>query len=96
MTVDNTLPQVQIVNPIDAEQFTYHQGESILLQVSASDNLVLDRVEFYVDGKLISTLLQPPFVILWSSRIGEHSLVVRAYDLAGNLRETAISFSVQR
>ena len=96
LTVDNTLPQVQILNPIEAEQFAYHQGESILLQVSAGDNLVLDRVEFYVDGRLVSTLLQPPFVVLWSSRIGEHNLVVRAYDLAGNLRETATSFSVQR
>jgi membrane carboxypeptidase/penicillin-binding protein PbpC len=96
ITVDNTLPQVQIINPTEGEQFTYQQGESILLQVSASDNLVVDRVEFYIDDTLVSTLQQPPYVVLWSDRIGEHSLLVRAYDLAGNLRETAISFSVHR
>ena len=65
-----------------------------MMQVEASDNLVLERVEFYVDGSLKSTLLGEPFIILWPSILGEHTLMVKAYDLAGNATEAEVSFSV--
>lgn len=96
VTIDNALPQVKILAPIDGEKIAYQQGKSILIQVSASDNLVLERVEFYVDGELESTLRQPPLVILWPAQLGVHTLLVRAYDLAGNMSEAVTSFSVNK
>ena len=96
LTVDNTKPQVQIIAPSNGDEIVYQTGEAIMMQVSASDNLVLERVDFYVDGVFQMSLLKPPYIILWSQRIGEHSLVVRAYDLAGNIAESAISFSVNK
>jgi len=96
LTVDNSKPQVQIITPSNGEELVYHPGESIMLQVSASDNLVLERVDFYVDGVFQMSLLEPPYVILWPQRIGEHTLLVRAYDLAGNNSESAITFSVNK
>jgi membrane carboxypeptidase/penicillin-binding protein len=94
LTVDNTNPQVQILSPTQGDEFTYQQGGSIMIQVDASDNLMVDQVEFLVDNSLHTTLLQPPFVIVWPERLGEHTLLVRAYDLAGNLTESVVSFSV--
>ena len=54
------------------------------MNVSVSDNLGVQRVEYYVDNKLESTLYEPPFIILWDAQVGEHTLQVKAYDLAGN------------
>jgi hypothetical protein len=94
VTIDNTKPQVRIITPIDGEEIIFDSGESIMMQVEANDNLVLERVEFYVDGSLESTLIREPFIILWHSIVGEHALKVQVYDLAGNVNEAEISFSV--
>jgi membrane carboxypeptidase/penicillin-binding protein len=96
VTIDNTKPEVQILTPTGGERIPFQQGKSIMMQVSASDNLVLEQVEFLVDGELKMTLMEPPYIILWPARLGEHTLLVRAYDLAGNIRETAIAFSVKK
>ena len=66
------------------------------MNVSVSDNLGLERVEFYVDDKLESTLITPPFIILWTSQPGEHTLMVKAYDLARNVSEVSTIFSVNQ
>lgn len=94
LTIDDTQPKVEIITPVEGEEISFQPGESILIQVSASDDLMLERVEFLVDGELRMTLLQSPFIILWPERIGEHELTVKAYDLAGNSCESSISFSV--
>jgi membrane peptidoglycan carboxypeptidase len=94
VTIDNTAPQVQILTPKIDEQFAYLQGENILINTSVSDNLDLDRVEYYVDNMLESTLYEPPFIILWDAKVGEHTLQVKAYDLAGNQNNTTVYFFV--
>ena len=96
LTVDNTNPQLQILSPTQGEEFTYQQGGSIMIQVDASDNVMLDQVEFLIDNTPHTTLIQPPYVIVWPERLGEHTLLVRAYDLAGNLTESVASFSVTK
>jgi hypothetical protein len=96
VTIDNKGPQVQVLAPKAGEQFVYQQGENIIMQVSASDNLVLERVEFIVDDRLESTLIEPPFVILWPAQLGEHTLSIKAYDLAGNESEVTATFSVHK
>ena len=57
---------------------------------------MLEQVEFLVDKNIYTTLLQSPFMIVWPERLGEHTLRVRAYDLAGNLNESTVVFSVIR
>jgi hypothetical protein len=94
VTIDNTLPQLRIVTPISGEEIIFNPTDSIMMQAEARDNLVLERVEFYVDGSLESTLFGEPFIILWPSVLGKHTLVVKAYDLAGNVTEAVVSYSV--
>jgi membrane carboxypeptidase/penicillin-binding protein len=94
ITIDNHAPDVKIITPTDGEEFVFIQGESIMLQAEAEDDLVVDHIEFYINGILESTLYQPPHIILWQSRLGHHTLTVKAYDLAGNSSEVEITFIV--
>jgi Bacterial Ig domain len=96
LTVDNTPPEIKILSPQVGEQYSYHPGMTVMMNVSATDNLVVERVEFYMDDKLEATLLEPPYVIVWDAVLGEHSLRVKVYDLAGNQRESKISFLVSK
>jgi hypothetical protein len=96
VTVDNQLPEVEILFPADGQVFGYPEERSFTFQIQASDNLGIQRIEFYVDDELITTLTQAPFAAPWLAPIGEHSLRVVVYDLAGNSTETEISFQLER
>jgi hypothetical protein len=96
LTVDNSKPVVKILSPLEHEQYSYQSGMTIMMNVSATDNLVLERVQFYVDNMLVGTLLEPPYVIIWDALPGKHTLRVKAFDLAGNLSESSITFDVTR
>ncbi len=62
----------------------------------ASDNLGLVRVEFWMDGHLLSMISDPPYTIPWSGTAGAHQLEIRALDLAGNLSILVINFEMVR
>ena len=80
VTVDNTPPQVTLLSPLDGAQLP--PGD-VLIQAHASDQM-LDRVEFYVDGKKIGERRAPPFEIHWKTlgATGVHTILVVAYDKA--------------
>jgi membrane peptidoglycan carboxypeptidase len=94
VTVDNSPPEVNIIDPAEGQQFSLAGTANLLLQAQAIDNLVVERLEFYIDGALLYTYWQPPYAGLWPARPGEHTLLVRAYDLAGNTSEQVVSFSI--
>ena len=96
LVVDNTAPQINLISPVAGERIAFQDGGAIMLQASALDNLEVGRVEFYVDDTLISTLVQPPFVVLWRMQPGEHKWLTRVYDLAGNMSETQLTFIVYK
>jgi membrane carboxypeptidase/penicillin-binding protein len=96
LTVDNTPPVVQILSPRMDEQFSYQPGITILMAISAIDNLVVERVEFYVDDTLEKTLQGQPYAIVWDASPGEHTLRVKVFDLAGNQSESKVSFTVSK
>ena len=94
VVVDNTPPQVRILSPRDGQQYSSLQDEEIMLNILASDNQDVNRVEFYVDDQLVSTLLEPPYTILWDTVPSEHTMQVRVYDSAGNQAVASSSFQV--
>jgi membrane peptidoglycan carboxypeptidase len=95
VTVDNTSPEVSITYPQDGDELEYASNRQITFQVGASDNLSLAVVEFFVDGVLIGSAEDPPFVLTWNARRGEHRLQVLAHDRAGNEREEEIQFVIE-
>lgn len=70
----------------------------ILLKAQAQDNLVLNRVSFFLDGIGVGTVTSIPYVLSIDSRTlknGTHELLARAVDTAGNWGESsAVRFSV--
>jgi hypothetical protein len=71
---------------------------TITLSASASDNVGVTNVEFYVDNVLKASSNVAPYSASIDSTTlsnGSHSLVARAYDAAGNsTNSTPVSFSV--
>ena len=62
---------------------------------NAEDHLAIGQVEFYVDGRRVETLTQPPFAAPWRARAGDHELRLVAIDRAGNRDEITIEFIVE-
>ncbi len=93
VTVDNQPPEVEIISPEAGQVFD--KGEkTINLRVTASDDLALESVDFYIDGRKITTLTQPPFIFPWQTDPGEHTFRVKATDRAGNISESSLEFRV--
>ncbi|HTA64796.1 MAG TPA: Ig-like domain-containing protein, partial [Xanthomonadaceae bacterium] len=71
---------------------------TITLSATASDNVGVTRVEFYVDGTLKGTDTTSPYSMTLDSTTlanGSHTLTSKAYDAANNVgTSTAVSFSV--
>ncbi len=96
VTVDNVPPVLQILYPAEGQRFAYPLQNAITFQVQVSDDLGIQRVEFLVDGVSVSSLTQAPFAAPWEGGLGQHTLTVRATDLAGNVTETNITFVIER
>ena len=80
---DTQAPTVQITAP----QNQSHVSGRVTIQASASDNVGVTRVEFYVDGALVGTDASAPYRYAWQTNHvsqGAHSLVCKAFDAPGN------------
>jgi membrane peptidoglycan carboxypeptidase len=95
VTVDNTAPDVSITYPGDGDVLEYANNRQITFQATATDNLSLLVVEFYLDGKLNDSAEAAPFSFTWNAVRGEHILRVIAHDRAGNEGEAEIGFEVE-
>ena len=95
VTVDNQPPEVQILYPSDEQQFDGEAGSAITFRADAGDDLALQKVEFMIDGKLIATLVQPPYSAIWNATHGEHLLSVVATDEAGNTQTASLEFTIR-
>jgi len=71
---------------------------TITLSASASDNVGVARVEFWIDSALAGTDATSPYSMTLDSTTlanGSHALVAKAYDAAGNVgSSTTVNFSV--
>ena len=85
---DTTAPVTSITAP--AANATVSGTTSIT--ASATDNVGVSRVEFYVSGVLKGTDTSAPYAYSWnttSTANGSYSLTSRAYDAAGNVGQSA-------
>ncbi len=89
--------------PADTTPPTVSASESgssgtITLSASASDNVGVSKVEFWIDSVLKGTVLTPPYTLALDSTTlsdGSHTLVAKAYDAAGNVgTSSAVAFSI--
>ena len=71
---------------------------TITLSATATDNVGVAKVEFYIDNALKGTVLYAPYRIELDSNTlanGKHTLLAKAYDGAGNIGTSSpVTFSV--
>ena len=92
-TADVTAPQVAITAP-----GTGTVKGIVAVNVSATDNIGVTKVELYAKGVLVATDLTPAYSFSWdTSKLadGAASLVAKAYDSAGNIASsTSLSVTI--
>jgi len=85
-------PRVAITSPPDGSSYTVNTP--VTVSANASDGSGINKVEFYADWNLQSTLYQSPFNFTWTATLGEHTLATMAYSKAGIRACNAITVSV--
>jgi len=86
---DTTPPTTSISSPSNGATVS----GTVTASASASDNVVVSRVELFVDGSLHSTDTTSPYSFSWNTTTvanGSHSLQTRAYDAAGNVGSSSV------
>ena len=81
---DTTPPTTSITAPANGATVS----GTVSVAASASDNVGVTKVEFYLDGALKSTSTASPYTWSWDTTTAtnaSHSLVSKAYDAAGNV-----------
>jgi membrane peptidoglycan carboxypeptidase len=91
VTVDNTPPEIQLTFPLPGQEFILPDDEWVTVQPLATDNVSMDRVEFYVNDRLVGSSSVAPFTYQWVIRgaVGTHSIHAIAHDAAGNSTRSA-------
>jgi hypothetical protein len=94
-TTSNTI--IDTAAPVVSASVTGSAG-SITLNATATDNVGVTKVEFYVDGGLAGSKPAAPYTLAYdSTRLtkGSHSLVTKAYDAANNIgSSSAFAFTI--
>lgn len=83
--LDTIAPVATITSPSGGSRL---KGSTVRVNVSASDNLGVTKVELYINGRLFGTSTSSTASFNWSiSKIssGAHTLQAYAYDAAGNI-----------
>ncbi|MEI8356338.1 MAG: Ig-like domain-containing protein, partial [Deltaproteobacteria bacterium] len=85
---DTTLPTVSINSPLNGATVSGTTSVS----ATASDNVGVTKVEFYVNGALQSSSTSAPYSFSWNTAAaanGAYTLSAKAYDAAGNSGNSA-------
>jgi len=91
---DTTPPALSITSPVDGEVVS----GSIAIVASATDNVGVAGVQFFVDGSPFGAeRTSPPYSITWNTLTtadGPHTLTAVARDSAGNRAQVSVTVSV--
>lgn len=88
-TPDTTPPTTSITSPASGATVS----GTVSVTASASDNVGVTKVEFYLDSVLQSTSTISPYAWSWNTTTaanGSHSLTSKAYDAAANVGTSAV------
>jgi hypothetical protein len=86
---DTEAPTITITSPMNKARVT----GTVAVNVQATDNVAVVKVELYVNGRLEATSTTAPFTIPWNTTPlapGSYKLRCKAYDAAGNVGTSAM------
>lgn len=87
-------PVVSITYPTEGQIFLKSTTSSVPVNVNATDNVGVIRVELYVNGKYITNDTTAPFSFSWNVKrtlSGNYNILTRAYDAAGNKTDSSVN-----
>ncbi len=94
ITVTNAPPVIKLVSPVDGSTVSLPANVTVQADVTDSDDAVV-KVQIYGDNKLLATLDQGPYSVVWAHvPPGKHSVTVRATDEFGAVAVASAKFSV--
>ncbi len=97
VSVDNIPPQITLTAGEPGQIFLWPDDRVIPLAAEVTDNLAVDRVEFYYDGTFIGTDTEWPYGFEWTiQRTGVERFTAVAFDAIGNQASSEISVEVRR
>src|SRR6202171_329054 len=85
---DTSPPTVSLTSPPGGATVS----GTVTINAKASDNVGVTKVEFYVDGALLSTSTTSPYSASWNTTTaanGSHTIAAKAYDAANNVGTSA-------
>jgi chitodextrinase len=91
---DATAPVVNLTAPSEGASVS----STVNVAATATDNVAVQKVEFYVNGALQTTDTTAPYGFSWNTATtpnGAQSLTVKAYDAANNVSSDARRVTVQ-
>lgn len=92
VTVDNQPPDISFIYPTNNQRIVYKSGERLTIQVSAQDQLGLEKIEIFVNQNLFTTLQNPPFAFSLPLSTQSYTLQATAWDRARNSSQSTITF----
>ena len=84
VTIDNTAPTLRVLFPKMNENIQRSSNDITTLQADIQDGGGIAKVEWWIDDKLIGISDRSPFSFPASINTGNHTMVIKAFDLAGN------------
>jgi len=93
-TADTTPPGVALTAPAEGSGVS----GTTTISATASDETGVAKVEFYVDSQLLATSTNAPYTYQWNTgavKNGQHLLMAKAYDAAGNFSNSSYFVNVQ-
>lgn len=94
VNVDQTPPTASITAPTNGSTVS----GTVNIQATATDDTAVTKVELYIDNTLVKTFTGSPYNYSWDTTkaaAGSHSIVVKAYDAAGNVGPATTTVTVQ-
>jgi spore germination protein YaaH len=92
---DTTPPSVSITSPADGASLVKRQR----IEAQATDNVRVSRVEFYVNGSLLSADTSSPYSATWNTQRankGPNLIEAAAFDSSGNSARARITVYARR
>jgi len=88
--VDTTPPEVKLLTPKDGAEL----GGTIEINIDAKDDIELEKVALYIDGKKVKEYSSGPYKYSWDSSKateGTHTITVEALDRSGNVGRKSVT-----
>ncbi len=97
VTIDNRAPQISLDSTVPGRIYRWPADDAIALTADVSDNLKIDRVEFYYGDQFLGADVSWPYAVDWQiTGLGTHTFTAIAFDAVGNQAASSVSVEVLR